>query len=121
MQEMEINVNDNLFCEEIEGQIVIKKEYEEKLKELKQNKDNIERELKTLSLNITNELKERFNTTERVGEYNFVVKGGNYTFEFDMDSFMNDHLELYIQYLKPKENKITYQLVSATRGKKNVQ
>ena len=119
MQEMESNVMET-FTEEVDGLVVIKQEYEDKLKALKKQKDEIEGEIKSLSSQITNELKTKFTSTKKVGAFNFVVKGGDFTFEFDESRFKEENLALYITYLKPKQNKISYQLVSATRGKKDV-
>lgn len=92
-----------------------------KLKELKEIKDKVDKELKDLTSSITNELKKHYSTTQRVGNYNFVVKGGNYETEFDLEAFKRDHLELYVFYSKPVFKALSYQLASAERIKKNVQ
>lgn len=114
MQEIET------YLEEINGELTIKSDYLEKLKALKEQKDKVEKELKTLSSAITSEIKTRVNETTKVGDYNFVVKGGFYDFVFDMDTFMRENLEIYMRYLVPHESNKTYSLVSATREKKNV-
>lgn len=105
---------------EINGQVNIKEEALTKLQELKKQKDSIERELKTLSNAITEELKGRYTETTKVSNYNFVVKGGFYDVEFDMETFMKENFFLYVKYLKPHFTEIKYSLVSATREKKNV-
>ena len=100
------------------GELVIKKEHLDKLAELKQEKDRVERELKTLSSSITEELKTKYYETTKVGEYNFIVKGGFYDLEFDLDRFIDEQFELYCKYLKPHLSKQQFTLQSATRGKK---
>lgn len=106
------------YLTEEKGQVSIKQEYLDKLAELKQEKERVEKELKTLSSGITKELETRYNETTKLGNYNFVAKGGFYSFAFDEELFKQEHLELYIEYLKPVEVKTTYTLVSATREKK---
>lgn len=107
------------YLVETDNGLEIKKEFVDKLNELKKTKAKVERELKTLSANITNELKTKFNETTKVGEYNLVVKGGFYGFTFDLEAFKSENLELYIKYLKPQESALQYQLASATREKRN--
>lgn len=114
MQELET------YVETVNGQVQIKQECLDQLAKLKQEKERVEKELKALSTGITKELQTHFTDTTRVGTYNFVAKGGYFSFEFDEDLFKSEHLDLYIEYLKPTEVKTTYTLVSATREKKNV-
>ena len=110
------------YVEENElGEVVIKQKYLDRLTALKKQKESVERELKTLSTSITNELKEKYTMTTKVGTYNFVVKGGFFDFVFDEESFKKDNLELYIKYLVPHQSTISYQLTSAERKKKDVQ
>lgn len=106
------------YLENINGELVIKEEYTERLKTLKQAKEVAERELKSLSAAIQDELKEHCTTTTKVGKYTFVLKGGYWTTEFDLEKFKSENLELYVKYLKAKEVPISYQLVSAERVKK---
>lgn len=100
-----------------EGIVIIKQEYYAKLKALRETKESVERELKALSNSITEELKTRFDTTTKVNDYNFVVKGGYFDFVFDEERFKEENIELYIKYLVPHENKQTCVLVSARKGK----
>ena len=115
MQDMET------YLEEVNGELVIKQDVQDKLSDLRKQKDQLEREIKTLSSGITNELKTHYTETQKVGGYNFVAKGGYFDFVFDLDTFKNDHFDIYCQYLVPHETKITYSLVSAIREKKDVQ
>ena len=110
---------ENNYLEEQDGIYRIKQEYLDKLKELKEQSDKLGKELKTLSSGITNEIKELVNETTPFGDYNFIVKGGFYSYEFDLESFKQEHPSLYLEYVKPTFSKLTYVLQSATRGKKN--
>lgn len=100
------------------GQLVIREDVLKKYEELKKAKESVERELKSLSLAIQNELKEKYTMTTKVGNYNFIVKGGFWSFEFDLETFKVENPTLYIKYLKEKETKVSYQLANATREKK---
>lgn len=84
----------------------------ETLKTLKTQKDLYDSQYKALSNAITNELKTHFTNTTKVSGFNFVVKGGTYEFEFDMEKFKEDYLELFVKYLKPIYKEIQYQLAS---------
>ena len=112
MQEIQTYLEENEL-----GELVIKQEHLEKLNELKAQKESVEKELKALSGAITNELKTHFDKTTKINDYNFVVKGGYYSFEFDEEKFKEENPRLYTQYLIPKEIKQTCTLVSATRRK----
>lgn len=108
------------YLEQTESGLEIKKEYLDKMKELKAIKEGAEKELKALSGAITDELKTRFKNTTKVGGYNFVVKGNFYDVVFDLDRFMVENFKIYVEYLTPHYSKPQYTLVSATREKKNV-
>lgn len=114
----ELETLDTYLEENEQGELVIKQECLDRLNELKKQKESTERELKTLSLAITEELKGHYNDTTKVSGYNFTVKGGFYDLEFDMETFKQENIELYIKYLRPHESKVSYSLVSATREKK---
>lgn len=105
------------YLVEQNGVFSIKVEHLAKLKELKGQKAKVDKELKELTDNITKELKTHFNDTHRVDDFNFVVKGGFYTFDFDFETFKKENYELYLKYLTPKENKESYSLVSATQNR----
>ena len=113
MQEIQTYVEENEL-----GELVIKEEYYTKLNELKAQKESVEKELKALSGAITNELKTHFDKTTRINDYNFVVKGGYYSFVFDEERFKEENPNLYSEYLIPKEIMQTCTLVSAKREKK---
>lgn len=102
-----------------DGVYHIKDEYLAKLKELKEQKETLDKELKTLSSAITSEIKELVNETTPFGEYNFIVKGGFYSYDFDLESFKNEHPSLYLQFVKPTYSALSYVLQSASRGKNN--
>jgi hypothetical protein len=110
----------NTYLVEENGTLVLKQEVIDKLEELKKIKESAEKELKALSSSIQNELKEKYTMTTKVGTYNFVVKGGYWGLEFDLDLFKEENPETYIKYLKPKFTQVSYQLAKATREKKNV-
>lgn len=115
MQEIQTYVEENEL-----GELVIKQEHLDRLKALKEEKERVEKELKSLSSSIVEELKTHFDKTTKVNDYNFVVKGGYYSFAFDEERFKEENPNLYMQYLKPLEIKETCTLVSAKREKKNV-
>lgn len=119
MSRAEVNVE--TYLEEVDGELVIKQEYLDKLKELKSQNDKVSKELKALSSAITKELQTRFNDTTKISGYNFTVKGGYYGVEFDLEKFKEEQFATYLMYLKPKANDYSYSLVSATRERKNVQ
>ena len=98
------------YVSEINGELVIKEDIEKRYRELKTQKDEIDKELKKLSTQITSELREHVKTTTKIGGFNVVVKGGYYDYEFDLESFRNEHIDLYIKYLKPHESETTLQL-----------
>ena len=89
--------------------------------ELKKAKEKIEKELKQLTGNITNELREHYTETTKISGYNFTVKGGFYDVEFDLETFKRENFETYVKYLKPHESKVTYVLATAERKKRDVQ
>ena len=107
-----------MYLQENDGVYKIKQEYLDKLKELKKENDRVSKELKALSNAITSEIKETFSETTHFGDYNFVVKGGFYSLEFDEERFKEEQPSLYMYYLKPTQSKVSYTLVSAIREKK---
>ena len=115
MQELET------YLVETETGFEINPEALEELKRLKKESDKYAKDYKALSTKITNELKTHFTATTKVSGYNFIVKGGTYEFEFDLETFKQEHLDLFIKYVKPTFKAISYQLATATREKKDVQ
>ena len=115
MQELET------YLVETEAGYEINPEALEELKRLKKESDNYAKEYKALSTKITNELKTHFASTTKVSGYNFIIKGGTYEFEFDLETFKQEHLDLFIKYAKPTFKAISYQLATSTREKKDVQ
>ena len=106
------------YLVEMDGVLKIKPEFLDQLKELKVESDKSAKKLKELTIGITNEIKEFCDETTHFGDYNFVVKGGFYSYEFDLEKFKAENTKLYLQYLKPTFSKVTQTLVSATRTKK---
>lgn len=100
------------------NEITIKKEVQDKLKDLQKQKKELDKKLKDLSNAIVEEIKTYSSEGTRVGDFNFVVKGNTYGLEFDLEGFKNDNPELYIEYLVPTYTKPSYSIVSATRVKK---
>ena len=112
---------ENKYLEEINGELVIKQDVLEKLKSLKEQKEKIESELKTFTNLIIEETRTHFSETTSVGSsYNFVVKGGTWSYVFDEEAFKLHYPELYILYLKPTYSKETYVLMNKERKSKNV-
>lgn len=109
-------MEDLKYLELVDDEYVIKEEFLDQFKELKKNADEYAKKLKELSTDMYEELKTVFPETSKVSGFNFIVKGGHYTFDFDLESFKKDHLDLFVQYLKPKEVKKTYALAKAKRG-----
>lgn len=116
MQEIETYLVENEV-----GELEINPTFIAKLEELKKAKEKIEKELKQLTGNITNELREHYTETTKISGYNFTVKGGFYDVEFDLETFKRENFETYVKYLKPHESKVTYVLASAERKKRDVQ
>lgn len=96
----------------------IKQEHLDKLKSLREQKDKLDKEIKTLSSGIIKEIETLTTESAPFGEYNYVVKGGYYGVEFDLETFKQEHPSLYLDYLKPTYSKVSSSLVKATREKK---
>lgn len=99
-------------------QISIKKEVEDKLRDLQAQKKALDEQIKSLTNEIIEQIKPHSNEGIRVGEFNYIVKGNNYSLEFDLEGFKNDYPYLYIEYLVPKYNAPSFLLAKATREKK---
>ena len=110
-------MENNHIIESEFGGITINPKSIAKLKELKAQKDKLDKELKTLSGGIVEEIKQYTNLSTPFGEYNFVVKGSYYGIEFDLERFKEEHPQLFMQYQKPVYTKESFALVSATRKK----
>ena len=114
MQDMET------YLEELDGELIIKQEYLDKLNELRELKNKVDKELKTLSSSICEEIKNHCGETTKLGSYNYVVKGGYLDYQLD-EEFLREHYpHIYLGCLKPHIVEKSTQLVSATRTKKNV-
>lgn len=99
--------------------LVVNEEVLKKYEELQKELGRVKKELDTLSSSIKKELQTKFNTTTKISGYNFIVKGGYWTCEFDMERFKEENPELFIKYQKAKQVPISYSFVKATREKKN--
>lgn len=95
-------------------ELVIDQKIVEEYKQLKTQSEKIENRVKEIETQIKNELKELVSETTQVGDFNFIIGGGFWSFEFDLEKFKKDHFALYVKYLKPKQSKETYSL----KGKK---
>ena len=100
------------------SEITLKKEVQDKLKDLQKQKKELDKEIKDLTNKIINEIKPYSSEGTRVGDFNYVVKGNTYGFEFDLETFKSENPELYIEYLVPTYTKPSCSIVSATRTKK---
>ena len=69
--------------------------------------------IKEIENQLKSELKELTNETTKVNDLTFVVGGGFYSYDFDLERFKEKHFDLYTQYLVPKQSKETYSI----RGK----
>lgn len=107
----------NFIVETKFGGITISQKTIAELKRLKTQKDKLDNELKTLSSGIVEEIKQYTTLSTPFGEYNFVVKGGYYGIEFDIEKFKEEHPQLFMQYQKPVYTKESFSLVSASRKK----
>lgn len=100
------------------SKITLKKEVQDKLKDLQKRKEKLDKEIKDLTKQIINQILFHSNEGTRIGDFNYVVKGNTYSFEFDLETFKNENPELYIEYLTPTYTKPSRSIVSATRTKK---
>jgi len=99
--------------------ITIEESTLKKLNELRVLAKQSADELKSLSTAISNELRKlTCDKPIKVSDYNLVKKGGNYTYEFDLEKLISDFPEIYDQCLKQTQEKITFSLVYAKREKK---
>ena len=107
------------YLEEVNGELLIKAESLQRLRELKKEQDKIKKELDALSKNIQSEIKtyKHYEGTQ-VSGFNYVVKGGYFTYELDEEKLKKEHLMTYEMCLKPKFVDYSTSLVSATREKK---
>lgn len=103
------------YLDKVGDEYIIKEEQLKKFQELKAQADKSAKELKEFSQDLYGELKQVFTDTTKVSNYNFIVKGGYYTFDFDLELFKKEHLELYIAYLKPKATSVSYSFQKASR------
>lgn len=111
--------NELQYLEENElGIKKIKQECLDKLKSLKAEQTKLDKKYKELSNAIIKEIETITTETTPFGEYNYVVKGGFFSVQFDEERFKEEHPYLYLDYLKPSFSKVSTSLVKATREKK---
>ncbi len=91
----------------VNGEISVVAEVLSKYTDLKQQRDKLDKEIKEIESEIKNELAEMVNETTKVGNFTYVVSGGFYTYEFDLETMKKEQPLIYLQYLKPKQSKIT--------------
>jgi len=91
----------------VNGEISVVAEVLSKYTELKQQRDKLDKEIKDIESQLKSELKELVSETTKVGNFTYVVSGGFYTYEFDLDLLKREQPLTYLQYLKPKQSKET--------------
>ena len=69
--------------------------------------------IKEIENALKGELKDLVSETTKINDLTFVVGGGFYSYDFDLERFKAEHFDLYSQYLTPKQSKETYSI----RGK----
>jgi len=82
------------------------KEYLELVAKAKPINDRI----KEIESQLKSELKELVSETTTVNDLTFVVGGGFYTFDFDLERFKKEHFDLFMEYLKPYYSPEKYSL-----------
>lgn len=111
-------MENNLLVEN-NGVLEIETETLKELNRLRAEKKEIDEKYKTLTNALNNALKIATNGKgTRVSDYNFVVKGGNWTFELDVDYLKANFPQIYDECLKPVQTRTTYSLVFAKKEKK---
>lgn len=109
----------NNYIEEVNGVLVIKQEHLQRLNELREQVKKTKEEYDKLSKGIVEEIKRDYTSESMtISNYNFIKKGGTYSYELDVDSLRLLYPSVYDECLKPVVSKITYQLAIATREKK---
>ena len=103
------------YLDKFGDEYFIKEEKLKKFQELKDKADKAKKELDEFSKDMYGELKTVFHETTKINDYNFIVKGGFLTIDFDLDSFKKEHLDLYLEYLKPKATSVSYSFQKASR------
>lgn len=106
------------YLSELDGEVAIKPDILAKLKDLKDRKDQLEKEYKEITRDIVNECKERFTETTKISGFNFTLVGNFGSVKFNEDKFKRENLALYLAYLEPSFTEPSYKLVPATRKKK---
>ena len=107
------------YIEEKQGELQIKAEYLKKLNALRIQKNQIDNEYKALTQGIIGELKKDYaHSGTKISDYNFIVKGGTYTFEFSIEKLQELYPDIYDECLVPKLDTISYSLTYAKREKK---
>ena len=113
-------MENNLLVEN-NGVLEIETETLKELNRLRAEKKEIDEKYKTLTNALNNALKIATNGKgAKISDYNFVVKGGNWTFELDIEKLKAEFPQIYDACLKPIQTKTTYSLVYTKREKKNV-
>lgn len=113
-------MENNLLVEN-NGVLEIETETLKELNRLRAEKKEIDEKYKVLTNALNNALKIATNGKgTKISDYNFVVKGGNWTFELDIEKLKAEFPQIYDACLKPIQTKTTYSLVYTKREKKNV-
>lgn len=107
------------YIEEKDLQISIKQEFVEKLKKLKEEMDRYTKAYKELSKAIESELAPlHIESTCNLGDFNYVVKGGDYLYKFDEEKLKEEMPEIYAKYCYPTLSKVSAYIQIGKRGTK---
>ena len=99
------------------GELVVEENTMNKYNQLKAQKEDLEKQLKEIENALKTELANlEVCETTQVGQFTYVVGGGFYSYEFDMETFKKDNPFEFMKYLKPRLSKETTAL-KYTKGK----
>lgn len=115
---METNNNSLLEYNE-NNELVINADILARLNELRALKKATDDEYKKLTDALTKEIRKTTNdSATRISDYNLIKKGGNWTYELDLDKLMKEFADVYDKCLKPVQEKVSFSLTYAIRERK---
>ena len=91
-------------------QLAVEESVMTEYRQLKSQSEQINKRIKEIEESIKTELKDLVSETTQVSDFTYVVGGGFWQTEFDMETFKKENFDLYVKYLKPKQSKETYAL-----------
>lgn len=101
------------------GEISVVAEVLSKYQSLKEQAKELDKQISEIENQLKSELKEMCFETTKIGDLSFIVSGGFFTTDFDMETFKKENPLIYLKYIKPKQSKETYKLTYG-KAKKNV-